>query len=83
MSGGAFCHCDERHKPVRERAWVVTAHRCNYSAFNGYRRTPSDYSEVHCPKCLGVWRTKAAYVEELPLGNLSGVGAIGDHGHEA
>lgn len=48
--------------------WRVTARRCNYSAFNGYRRTPSDYSHVVCTVagCMGSWRTKAAYVDDLP-----------------
>jgi hypothetical protein len=48
--------------------WVVVHRRCNYSAFNGYRYTPSDYSLVHCtePSCRKRWRTKAAYVDTLP-----------------
>lgn len=37
------------------------------SAFNGYHRTPSDYSTVRCLKCRGVWRTKAAYVTALKV----------------
>ncbi|MFI8932363.1 hypothetical protein ACIG3E_32450 [Streptomyces sp. NPDC053474] len=42
--------------------------QCNYSAFNGYTRTPSDYSLVVCtaPGCSTAWRTKAAYVQNLP-----------------
>jgi hypothetical protein len=47
----------------------VTQYKCNHSAFNGYRRTPSDYSEVACLGSLGGcgarWRTKAAYVEDI------------------
>ena len=70
MSGGVFCHCDERHKPIGERKWVVTQYHCNYSAFNGYRYTPSDYSQVYCKVCRGIWRTKGAYVEQLPTGSL-------------
>ena len=48
--------------------WVVLQRECNYSAFNGYRYTPSDYSAVACraPGCGRVWRTKAAYVGGLP-----------------
>jgi len=48
--------------------WAVIQRKCNYSAFNGYRYTPSDYSAVKCfaPGCGSVWRTKAAYVDELP-----------------
>lgn len=52
---------------VKDRKnWRVSAYRCNYSAFNGYARTPSQYSGLYCTKCRGVWRTKAAYVDELP-----------------
>ncbi|MFD0032493.1 hypothetical protein ACFVJK_30350 [Streptomyces sp. NPDC127172] len=52
------------HRPL----WVVLARKCNHSAFNGGRRTPSDYSDVTCtaPGCMGRWRTKAAYVDTLP-----------------
>lgn len=46
--------------------WVVTDYRCNYSAFNGYRRTPSDYSQVKCTECGTYWRSKGAYVDSLP-----------------
>jgi hypothetical protein len=57
---------DKTHRP----AWSVRVRRANYSAFNGYRRTPSAYSLVHCPKCLpplgSLWRTRAAYVDALP-----------------
>lgn len=53
------CSC----KPRR----VVVVHRkCNYSAFNGYRYTPSDYSLVRCAGCGATWRTKAAYVDDAP-----------------
>lgn len=52
--------------------WVVVERRCNYSAFNGYHRTPSDYSLVRCtaPDCRGLWRTKAVYVDALPDAGL-------------
>ena len=53
------CKCGNRDE------WRVTARRCNYSAFNGYRWTPSDYSEVKCFRCVRRWRTKAAYVDRL------------------
>jgi hypothetical protein len=46
---------------------MVTQYRSNRSAFNGYRRTPSDYSEIFCPVDDKRWRTKAAYVETLRL----------------
>lgn len=56
--------CTDRkvHRP----SWYVTVRNANYSAFNGGRRTPSEYSEVRCPLCSARWRTKAAYVDELP-----------------
>jgi len=64
VSGGKACTCGNRE------AWRVHARRCNYSAFNGYRYTPSDYSSVECIRALGGcgawWRTKAAYVDKVP-----------------
>jgi hypothetical protein len=64
MSGGPVCKCGKRD------AWRVWRHRCNYSAFNGYRYTPSDYSLVCCEPerggCSALWRTKARYVDGLP-----------------
>jgi len=47
--------------------WVVVQYKSNRSAFNGYRLTPSDYSEIRCLKCGNFWRTKARYVERLPM----------------
>jgi hypothetical protein len=45
---------------------VVVEVRCgNYSAFNGYRFTPSEYSELRCTGCGLRWRTKARYVGKL------------------
>lgn len=41
MSQGTAC-ASQDHRPY----WVVDMRRCNYSAFNGYHRTPSDYSLV-------------------------------------
>lgn len=46
--------------------WRVTVYKANYSAFNGGRRTPSQYSELVCLTCGRRWRTKAAYVESTP-----------------
>lgn len=66
MSASVPCRCGERHKPLSERRWVVRHRNCNYSAFNGYHYTPSDYSAVECLECHGIWRTKAAYVFDLP-----------------
>lgn len=65
MSGGRSCKCLERDKPFAKRAWRVLAYRCNHSAFNGYRRTPSQYSAVTCLACQASWRTKAGYVDSL------------------
>lgn len=54
--------CAREHRS----SWFVNVYRANYSKFNGSRYTPSDYSEVHCRDCGRVWRTKAAYVDQLP-----------------
>lgn len=67
MSGGTACNCQQRAKPVKERAWRVTQLKCNHSSFNGNRYTPSDWSAVRCLACRASWRTKAAYVFDLPL----------------
>jgi hypothetical protein len=53
------CRCDRKY-------WAVIHRRCNYSAFNGYYWTPSDYSALRCGNCGHVWRTKANYVDSLP-----------------
>jgi hypothetical protein len=67
--GNSFgCKCEERSKPVDERAWIVLSRNCNHSAFSGYRRTPSAYSEVACLRCRSIGRTKAAYVAKLKDG---------------
>ena len=53
--------------PKCRSANVKVSHRMhNHSAFNGYHRTPSAYSEVHCLCCRYSWRTKADYVPGLP-----------------
>jgi hypothetical protein len=63
MSGAVPCRC-----PSLDRSkWRITQFRCNHSAFNGYRRTPSDYSGIRCLECGSFWRTKAKYVEELAM----------------
>ena len=55
-----------------EECMTVTMYKHNRSAFNGYHPTPSDYSEVTCDRekggCGWHWRTKAAYVDRLPVG---------------
>ena len=63
------CDCKERRKPdPSDRNWVVIDRYCNYSAFSGYRRTPSEYSALTCRTCGACWRTKAAYVGLLQDG---------------
>jgi len=57
--------CQREHRDH----WVVVMREGNASAFNGYHWTPSDYSLVRCtvPGCQRPsWRTKAAYVRDLP-----------------
>ena len=44
---------------------AVIDRMCNYSAFNGYHCTASDYSGVVCTDCGWPWRTKAKYVHNL------------------
>jgi hypothetical protein len=48
--------------------WRVVARNMNASAFNGYRPAYSDYSGLTCthPQCGRYWRTKAAYVGQVP-----------------
>jgi hypothetical protein len=46
--------------------WRVEVRNGNYSAFSGYRFTPSDYSQLRCGHCGRVWRTKADYVPYIP-----------------
>ena len=43
----------------------VTVRNGNYSAFHGYRFTPSDYSALVCEVCGTPWRSKARYVDRL------------------
>lgn len=65
MAKGVKCDCPEKRKPLRKRAWRITQYRSNRSAFNGYRETPSTYSELYCESCHARWRTNGAYVEAL------------------
>lgn len=67
MSQGAKCH-------VHTRAEFRRAHvRHNHSAFNGYHQTYSPYTEVVCigdvngMTCRHRWRSRAAWVDGLPL----------------
>ena len=68
MSQGLSCKCGEGRKPIPGRRWVVLQRNGNYSAFNGYHWTPSDYSAVQCHVCGAIWRTKADFVLSLPDG---------------
>jgi len=61
-SSKAFACKDKAHRET----WDVVVRCGNYSAFNGYHFTPSDYSLVRCTTCGSHWRTKAAYVAVLP-----------------
>jgi hypothetical protein len=63
VSSGQACP-DKTHRP----SWRVVQRNYNKSAFNGYKKTYSDYSLVRCTVggCRSAWRTKAAYVAELP-----------------
>ena len=70
MSGGWACGCPEWDRPLNKRRWVVVHRKCNFSAFNGYRRTPSDYSRLQCRGCRRTWRTKARYVDQLKDGRM-------------
>jgi hypothetical protein len=63
----------DRHEkwgcPLHDSSYLkVIQRKCNHSAFNGYRYTPSDYSSVQCfaPGCTFSIRTKARYVDDLP-----------------
>lgn len=69
MTMSNCCGCEERQKPLQGREWWVYRRNCNYSAFSGYRYTPSSYSAVGCARCGKVWRTKAAYVRQLRDGD--------------
>lgn len=60
MSGGPVCKCKPRNM-------VIVQYKCNFSAFSGYRQTASDYSCVRCLTCGTFTRTKAAYVDALPM----------------
>lgn len=63
---GMGCRCSAVPKPQRRRNWVVLQRNGNRSAFNGYRWQWSAYSACRCTRCGAVWRTKAAYVRDLP-----------------
>ncbi len=68
MSGGIACSCKESKKPVTNRRWYVWKRHFNNSRFHGGYQA-SDYSAVACQACGASWRTKAAYVDDLPDGD--------------
>lgn len=65
MSYTIHCTCGRKKGDYSDL--VIVEYKCNHSAFNGYHYTPSDYSLVRCtrPGCIGLWRTKAAYVDKI------------------
>lgn len=66
MSQSFNCKCEERAKPVIDRAWFVSQRNEQRSAFNGYRAEYTDRSTVRCGVCGAVGRTAARYVDLLP-----------------
>lgn len=66
MSANIPCRCSGTREE-KSKNWVIRQYKENRSAFNGYHPTPSDYSAIHCTKCLAGWRTKARYVQDLPM----------------
>lgn len=71
------CKCEERKKPVDERAWVVTEYKWNSGAFVKDGGEFSDYSCVRCLECGAQGRTKAMYVEDL--GHMGWEEAMNEH----
>lgn len=61
-SKGIACKCNLK-KVEKMKNWVVVTYRGNKSAFNGYKFTPSEFSEIKCNKCGNTWRTKMNYVQ--------------------
>lgn len=70
MSAYIPCKCE---KNDRRKHWVVIQRNCSRSAFNGYKRTFSEYSHVIClgKGCMGSFRTKGKYVSLLPDAYIS------------
>lgn len=67
------CTCAERKEPLvvttkrPPRLWRIVKYKHHNSSYNGYRATPSRYSEVCCLRCGARWRTAAKYVGELKV----------------
>jgi hypothetical protein len=55
--------CQDRS---HQEHWYVTQRHGNASAFNGYRWQWSAYSRVRCPIDGSTWRSKGAYIDDLP-----------------
>lgn len=68
MSGGKACTCPGKLED-KMKNWVIITYKCNYSAFSGYRRTPSNYSLFRCMSCGMMWRSKASYSILVPMIN--------------
>lgn len=66
------CEC----KPKDKRKWFVMRRHERCSAFEGYRRVFSNFSDVFCLGCFRLWRTKARYVGHLPNASLEDVEAL-------
>lgn len=62
MSKGMKCNCTNP-------SWIVVHYKHNHSAFETpkYSAHLSRYSTIMCQNCGHVWRTKAKYVDKLPI----------------
>lgn len=71
MSCGNPCTCKGTQKEKRKH-WAVIHRNCNYSHFEKPKgqKHYSDYSLIKCMWCLGLFRSKANYVHELPDGKI-------------
>lgn len=69
MSGWVPCTCEGTWKEKRKN-WVVLHRNCNYSYFEFPKGCKhfSDYSLISCTRCLGRFRVKGKYVDDLPNG---------------
>ena len=69
MSRGPSCRVPTSRDiptPSGYHRHVVIARNRNNSAFNGYHDTWSQYSGILCLETFRVWRSKGAYVNDLP-----------------
>ena len=79
MGGYVVPEPDHGPQTCRDRSHerVVICLQHNHSAFNSYRWTASDYSMVACRNCGLYWRTRADYVNDLPVHGCNGGPADG------